>query len=122
MRRLSYGGLFTLSLVLMLGNEELNAFQVTPTSRNVQSTSVGRFAAATSRRLSLLRQSVEERNGEDNVNRHRHGVMTLPSVSGGEVDRRFIDRLRDFASKNFFVLGMVVAVSLARAFPSVSTV
>jgi len=33
-----------------------------------------------------------------------------------------LQNIRTFVSKNFFLLGMIVAVALARAFPSVSQV
>lgn len=45
-------------------------------------------------------------------------------MSGGDAAESFghlsgLDKIRAFASKNFFLLGMAIAVTLARVFPTV---
>lgn len=52
------------------------------------------------------------------TSRNVHQLLaSASSVSDGSVDKPFLQRLLTFVEKNFFLLGMLLAVSFARAFP-----
>jgi sodium/bile acid cotransporter 7 len=109
-RRFQY--CITVSLALLLcGSYDVAAFQFTPLSKKLSSRNelsskerhqpqrlVGQWQRPKRRRQSLV-------------------LPSAPSVNGESADSPFLDRLQKFVGKNFFLLGMVVAVSFARAFP-----
>lgn len=100
------------SLALLLyGSYDVAAFQVTPSSKNLSSRN---------QPLLIERRQPQRLAGQRQRVKRRLQTLGLPatsSVNGGNIDPPFLDRLQKFAGKNFFLLGMVAAVSLARAFP-----
>jgi hypothetical protein len=71
-------------------------------------------------RTPFRHRPIEESRAVEKHTIQRHGSLASSSINNNSADHPFSQRLREFLGKNFFVLGMVVAVSLARAFPAVS--
>lgn len=69
-----------------------------------------------------LRRRQRPRTPDRMVDHHqpRQAHALLSTVNGGaEESIPLLSKLKSFSEKNFFVLGMLVAVSLARLFPEV---
>ena len=66
----------------------------------------------------IIRGSADLFTNHSNKSRSQ---TALSVASGGADGPSNLERFLAFTSKNFFLLGMVAAVSLARAFPHVST-
>ena len=96
-------------LLFFIRSQELNAFQVSSKSSNLPSSRPS-FTAPLRRAPFRCRPIVEREAVE----------LASSSINNYSADHPFSQRLRQFLGKNFFVLGMVIAVSLARAFPAVS--
>lgn len=97
------------------------AFAVRTRTRQVSSPVAAAGANSTSRenRLHLIiRGSADLFTNHSNKSRSQ---TALSVASGGADGPSNLERFLAFTSKNFFLLGMVAAVSLARAFPHVST-
>jgi len=99
----------------------VHAFAVRTRTRPVSSPAVAsRGAYCRENRLHLIiRGSTDLSTNHSNKSR---SDTVLSVASGGADGPSNLEKCMAFTSKNFFLLGMVAAVSLARAFPHVSTV
>lgn len=122
MRRRDAGCVLTSLVLVMTALQNVSSFQLT--SRPGASSLWKRQVRATSVPSPLTkpitrRQRIRETGTVERRRFRNHHLLALSSTSAssGSVDLSFLQRLLAFVEKNFFLLGMVVAVSFARAFP-----
>ena len=104
----------TLLLLLLAGSHVMNAFQLVHSSNKLSlCSSSARKQTPFSR---VPHQHRRRRHLPQQIIRHR-GVLSASSVSSESANESFLQRFQTFVGTKFFLLGMIAAVSLARAFP-----